>query len=146
MNKSDYVKYVEKREKRSPSIKNCLFAFLSGGTVCVLGRALHDLYTALSLAEKTSSALSSVTLIFLSSLLTGIGIYPKIARHCGAGLFVPITGFSNSITSSAIEAKSEGFIMGVGAEMFRLAGPVIVYGNLSAVLYGVVYYIVKCLK
>ena len=141
MNKSEYVKFVERREKKSLSVKNCLFAFLSGGAVCVLGRALHDLYIMPGLDEKTASALSSVTLVLLAGLLTGIGCYPKIAKHCGAGLFVPITGFSNSITSAAIEAKSEGFIMGVGAEMFRLAGPVIVYGNLTACIYGVLYYI-----
>ena len=141
MNKSEYVKFVERREKKSLSVKNCLFAFLGGGGVCVLGRALHDLYVTYGLAEKTASAMSSVTLIFLAGLLTGIGFYPKIAKHCGAGLFVPITGFSNSITSAAIEAKSEGFITGVGAEVFRLAGPVIVYGNLASCIYGVIYYI-----
>lgn len=141
MNKNDYSKYVEKREKKSPTLKNCLFAFISGGIVCVIGKALHDLYYFFGMAEKTSSALSSVSLVFLAGLLTGAGIYPKIAKKSGAGLFVPITGFANSITSAAIEAKSEGFIMGVGAEMFSIAGPVIVYGNLSAVIYGVIYYI-----
>lgn len=143
MNKAYYVRYVEKREKKTPCVKNCLLAFICGGAVCCLGKAFSDLYALCGIDSKTAVTLSSVTLIFLAGLATGIGCFDKAAKVFGAGLLVPITGFSNAVSSPAIEAKSEGFIMGVGAEMFKIAGPVIVYGNLTAVIYGVIYYICK---
>ena len=144
MDRSSYVSYSSKREKTSPSLKNCLFAFFSGGSVCVLGQALSELYSALGAEGKVASSLVSVTLVFAAGLCTGLGFYDKAARVCGAGLFVPITGFSNAVTAPAIEARCEGAVTGVGAEIFRIAGPVIVYGNIAAALYGVVYYIYLC--
>ena len=145
MNRKQYNNRVSAREKRSPTAKNCVSAFISGGAVCVLGKALADLFSALGAGEELVSALVPVTLVFAAGLFTGIGVYDKAARICGAGLFVPITGFSNAVASSAIEARSEGMITGVGADIFRIAGPVIVYGNAAAVLYGVVYYIYLCI-
>ena len=144
MNKKEYSVYVTKREKRSPSVKNCVFAFVSGGALCVLGKALSDLYSALGAGEELVAALVPVTLVFAAGLFTGIGVYDKAARVCGAGMFVPITGFSNAVASSAIEARSEGMVTGAGAEIFRIAGPVIVYGNAAAVIYGIAYYIYLC--
>jgi stage V sporulation protein AC len=144
MDKNEFVKYATKREKKSPSIKNFILAYVSGGLVCVIGQAFADLYKFWGLAEKNASTLASVTLVFLAGLFTGIGVFDKAAKQCGAGLLVPITGFSNAVTSPAIDAKSEGFIMGVGAEIFKIAGPVVVYGNLVAVIYGIIYYIFLC--
>ncbi|MDD4124994.1 MAG: SpoVA/SpoVAEb family sporulation membrane protein [Eubacteriales bacterium] len=145
MDKNAFVKYATGREKRSPSLKNSILAFISGGLVCLAGQGLADLYKMAGMAEKSSATLASVTLVFLAGLFTGIGCFDKAAKICGAGLLVPITGFSNAVTSPAIDAKSEGFIMGVGAEMFKIAGPVVVYGNLVAVVYGIIYYISLCI-
>lgn len=139
MDKKQYKTLAEKREKRTCSVKNVTLAFISGGAVCVLGRALSDLYASLGAGEKLTSALVPVTLVFAAGLCTGLGFYDKAAKVCGAGLFVPITGFSNAVASPAIEARSEGMVMGVGAEIFKIAGPVIVYGNLTAALYGAIY-------
>ncbi|MFA6730678.1 MAG: SpoVA/SpoVAEb family sporulation membrane protein [Eubacteriales bacterium] len=146
MNKQEYVKYVEDREKKSPVIKNSILAFVSGGLVCVMGRGFADLYKSAGMGEKPSVVLASVTLVFLAGLFTGIGCFDKVSKFCGAGLLVPITGFSNAVGAPAIEARSEGFIMGVGAEIFKIAGPVILYGNLTAVAYGIIYYICKCFE
>ena len=109
----------------------------------MIGKALGDLYVYIGISEDISKTLVSVTLIFFAGLCTGIGCFDKAARYLGAGLLVPITGFSNAVASKAIEARSEGMVMGVGAEMFKVAGPVIVYGNLVAVIYGVIYYFIK---
>ncbi|MEG1743278.1 MAG: stage V sporulation protein AC [Clostridia bacterium] len=143
MTNKEYVNYVSKREKRTPCLKNCIFAFISGGLVCVGGEGLCDLYSMLGASDKSSQTLASVSLIFIAGLLTGIGCFDILARHCGAGLLVPITGFSNAVTSPAIESKSEGIVMGVGAEMFKIAGPVIVFGNFFATVYGIIYYFLK---
>lgn len=143
MTNKEYNKYVTDREKRTPCLKNSVLAFLSGGLVCVIGKALGDLYVYLGASETVSKTLVSVSLIFIAGLLTGIGCFDKAARHLGAGLLVPITGFSNSVASEAIEARSEGMVLGVGAEMFKIAGPVIVYGNLVAAVYGVIYYFIR---
>jgi stage V sporulation protein AC len=145
MDKQEFVKYATSREKKSPTVKNCIIAFISGGLVCMAGKGFADIYKIAGMTEKSSSVLASVTLVFLAGLFTGIGCFDKASKVCGAGLLVPITGFSNAVTSPAIEAKSEGFVMGVGAEMFKIAGPVIVYGNLFAVIYGVIYYIYSCI-
>lgn len=143
MTNSEYTKYVTNREKRSSCLKNSLLAFVSGGLVCVAGKALGDLFIYLGAGETSSKTLVSVSLIFIAGLTTGIGCFDKAARYLGAGLLVPITGFANSVASEAIEARSEGLILGVGAEMFKIAGPVIVYGNLVAAVYGVIYYFIK---
>lgn len=142
MKKQDYVNYAEAKAKHSPCFKNCVFAFIIGGAICCLGQALQNLFISLGADKKLASSLMSVSLIFIAGLLTGIGIFDKIARVAGAGTLVPITGFSNAVTSPAIDSKSEGFVLGVGAKMFVIAGPVIVYGTLASVLYGVIYYLV----
>lgn len=141
MTNQQYASYVKNREKRTPCFRNTAIAFVSGGIVCIIGRAFCDLYSYFGAEKIMASALSSVTLIFIAGLLTGIGCFDKLAHYCAAGLLVPITGFSNAVASQAIEAKSEGFVMGVGAEMFKIAGPVIVFGNAFACIYGLIYYI-----
>ena len=144
MDKNSYVKLATEREKTTPCLKNCLFASVSGGSVCLLGQAMKELFTYLGAEEKTAYSLVAVTLVFAAGLCTGLGFYDKAARVCGAGLFVPITGFSNAVTSPAIEARCEGAVNGVGSEIFKIAGPVIVYGNIASVVYGVIYYIYLC--
>ena len=144
MDKNSYLKLATEREKTTPCLKNCLFAFLSGGAVCLLGQAMKELFTYLGAEEKTAYSLVAVTLVFAAGLCTGLGFYDKAARVCGAGLFVPITGFANAVASPAIEARCEGAVNGVGSEIFKIAGPVIVYGNIASVIYGVIYYIYLC--
>ena len=143
MDKKEYVKYVEKRAVKSPVLKDCALAFLIGGAICTLGHGLRQLYTHLSGDVDIAASLTCITLIFLSVLLTGLGVYDKIARYAGAGTIVPITGFANAVSSAAIDSKSEGYVLGVGAKMFIIAGPVIVFGSLSGAIYGVIYYILS---
>lgn len=140
MNEKEYNEYVEKRAKKSPVLKNCIFAFLIGGGICTLGQAFFHLYTFLGLEETDSRTVVATTLIFIAALLTGFGIFDNIAKIAGAGTLVPITGFANAITSQAIDTKSEGFILGVGAKIFTIAGPVILYGTFTGVIYGIIYY------
>lgn len=140
--KETYSKYVKSHAKPSPIIKNCIAAFLSGGTICTIGEVLYKLYhDTLLISEQDSGTLVSISLIFAASLLTGIGVFDRIAKHAGAGTLVPITGFSNAVTSPAIDNKAEGFVLGVGAKMFTIAGPVIVYGVVASVIYGLIYWI-----
>ena len=141
MKNQEYIEYVEDRAKKSPILKNCACAFLVGGFICVLGQAFIDLFSMWGTDEKTAGTLSSVTLIFLSALLTGCGVFDCIAKFAGAGTLVPITGFANAVSSQAIDAKSEGYVLGVGAKMFSVAGPVIVYALVSGALYGALYYL-----
>ena len=141
MKKQEYVEYVEGRAKKSPIIKNCIFAFLIGGLICIIGQGLKDLYIYLGINQEKSGLLSSISLIFLSALLTGLGVFDDIAKFAGAGTLVPITGFANAVAAPAIDDKSEGLVMGVGAQMFTIAGPVIVYGVLTSVIYGVIYWL-----
>ena len=141
MKKQEYVEYVEGRAKKSPIIKNCALAFLFGGGICTLGQAFVDIYGYMGVGEKDAGTLASITLIFLSALLTGLGVFDNIAKLAGAGTLVPITGFANAVTSQAIDSKSEGFVLGVGAKIFSVAGPVIVFAILSGAIYGVVYYV-----
>ena len=141
MKKQEYVEYVEKRAKRSPILKNCFFAFVIGGTICTVGQAFLDLYKHFGVNEDDAGTLTSITLIFASCLLTGLGIFDNIARVAGAGTLVPITGFANAVSSQAIDTKSEGYVLGVGAKIFTIAGPVILYAILSGTLYGVIYYV-----
>lgn len=136
-----YANYADKRSKKSPLILDCLRAFLVGGLICSIGQGFTELYTALNVSEETVKILVPVTLIFITALLTGLGIFDNIAKFAGAGTLVPITGFANAVSSPAIDCKSEGFILGVGAKMFTVAGPVIVYGTVASVIYGVIYWI-----
>ena len=137
----EYDKIVQKNSPKSKIFKNCLKAFLIGGTICTIGQGLFALYQSFGLDEKMSKTLVSVSLIFLGILLTAIGVYDKIAKHGGAGTLVPITGFANAVSSPAIEFKSEGYIAGLGAKLFIIAGPVIVYGVSASIIYGVIYWI-----
>lgn len=135
--------YGEMVKKTSPNSKSCIdipCAFVIGGLICVIGQALTDFYSYLGFDDRTSAAWCTVTLVFLSALLTGLGVYEKIAKHGGAGTLVPVTGFANAVASPAVEFKSEGFILGLGAKIFIIAGPVILYGTATSVLYGLIYY------
>ena len=116
-------------------------AFLFGGLICVIGQSLMDMYLYLGLSKDNASMSVSITLIFLSALLTGLGWYDSIAKHAGAGTLVPITGFANSVAAPALEFKTEGYILGLGAKIFIISGPVILYGTLASVLYGLIYYL-----
>jgi len=137
----EYDKIVKKNSPKSKLFTNCIKSFLIGGTICTLGQILFTVYQNLGLDEKMSKTLVSVSLIFLGILLTAVGVYDKIARHGGAGTLVPITGFANAVASPAIEFKSEGYIAGLGAKLFIIAGPVIVYGVSASIIYGVIYWI-----
>ncbi len=141
MNKDEYKEYVSRRARRTCSLKNCFFAFIFGGFICVIGQALHDIYTYLGINELNSATLTSISLITISAILTGIGVFDKIAKLAGAGTLVPITGFANAVVSPAMDTKSEGFIFGVGVKLFTIAGPVILYGIFTGVIYGVIYYL-----
>ena len=143
MNKSEYKKYAQAHARKSNILRDCVRAFVSGGLICVFAQALGDCYSLLGAGEKTASALVSVTLIFIAVLLTGIGVFDNIARFAGAGVIVPITGFANSVVAPAIDTKAEGLVPGVGAKIFTVAGPVILYGTLASVIWGVVYYIIS---
>lgn len=138
----DYKKLAEQRSKRSPWISNLVKAFFTGGSICLIAQLLTTLWLALGVKEQDDAyALTSVTLIFIAILLTGIGVFDKIARFGGAGTLVPITGFANAMSSPAIDSKAEGPILGIGAKIFTVAGPVILYGISSGVLYGIIYYL-----
>jgi stage V sporulation protein AC len=139
--KETYKKYADARAKKSPCLQNCLRAFLVGGTVCAIGQGFSDLYAALGIDEESVKTLVPVTLIFIAALLTGIGIFDSAAKFAGAGTLVPITGFANAVTAPALDTKTEGLILGVGAKIFTVAGPVILYGTLSGTAYGVIYYV-----
>jgi stage V sporulation protein AC len=132
---------IKKFTPKTKVLKNALFAFIFGGTISLGAELLRVLYITLGASEKDALTLVGVTLILLASLLTALGLFDRIARYAGAGTLVPITGFSNSVTSQALDAKSEGFILGLGAKIFTIAGPVILYGITSGVLYGIIYFI-----
>lgn len=140
-NKDYYKKYAKKRASSSPVIKDTAIAFAVGGFLSALAELLFKLYVYAGIEKEIVKTLVPVTFIFIAGLLTGIGVFDDIARFSGAGTLVPITGFANSIVAAAIDDKSEGFIMGVGAKMFVIAGPVIVYGTLSSAVYGIIYYV-----
>ena len=141
MSNKEYSRLLKEKSPKSPVLKNCIFAFLIGGFICTLGEALTSLYTYMKISEDDAKTLTSVTLVFIGVLLTVFGLYDRIAKHAGAGTLVPITGFANSVASPAIEFKFEGFVLGVGAKMFTIAGPVIVYGVTASVVYGLIYYL-----
>ena len=142
MNKDEYKKYAEAHAEKSNIVSDCLRAFVCGGGICVFAQFLSDSYKLLGASGKTASALVSVTLIFLAVLLTGLGKFDNAARFAGAGILVPITGFANSVVAPAIDTKAEGLVPGIGAKIFTVAGPVILYGTLASVIWGVVYYII----
>ena len=138
MNSKQYNRYVARLSPKSKVWKNTCFAFLIGGAICVLGQLILDGYRSLGLDKTDAGTATSVTLIFLAALTTGLNLYNSLARFAGAGTLVPITGFANSVVSPAIDFKAEGIITGMAAKMFVIAGPVIVFGTLASVVYGVV--------
>lgn len=137
MSPQEYQQYVQKKAKKSPIVKDVAFAFVIGGLICVLGQAIQNGWSAAGLSQQDAGTATSCSLVFLSALLTGLNLYNKIARFGGAGTLVPITGFANAVVSPAIDFKSEGFITGMAAKMFLVAGPVIVFGTLASVIYGI---------
>ena len=141
MDKKAYQRYTEAHAPRSPIVKDCLHAFLAGGLICAVAQGLILLYGALGLSKEDSGTLTSVTLVFVAALLTGLGVFVRIAKFAGAGTLVPITGFANSVVSPAIDCKAEGWVLGVGAKIFTVAGPVLLYGTLAGALWGVIYWI-----
>lgn len=141
MTQRQYQKLVDDMAPKSPIWKDCLKAFLIGGLICTVGQLILSGYTVLGLDKEQSATATSMTLVALSALLTGLSLYDNIAKHAGAGTLVPITGFANAVAAPAIEFKTEGFILGVGAKMFTIAGPVIVYGVSASVVYGLIYWI-----
>ena len=141
--KKNYKKFADAHAPSSPIVKNCIWAFLVGGLICAVGQGLILLYTEVcGLGKKDAGTLCSVTLIFIAALLSGLGWFEKIAKHAGGGTLVPITGFANSVVSPAIDSKAEGFILGVGAKIFTVAGPVLLYGILAGAIWGVIYWII----
>lgn len=146
MTNQEYNEYVKTKTPNSRLFINCVKAFLIGGLICVIGECLMVLFKKLGLDEETAGTYESITLIFLGALLTGLDIYPKIAKHAGAGTVVPITGFANSVVSPALEAKTEGMVLGTGAKIFTIAGPVILYGTLASWVAGFVFYFWDIIK
>ena len=138
-----YDEMVKKASPNSPIVLDCIKAFLIGGLICCFGQLLFYIFRKSGMSLDESRSLVSVALIIITAILTGIGVFDKIAKHAGAGTIVPITGFANSVVSPAMEFKSEGFIMGTGASIFEVAGPVILYGTTAASLYGLIYFIVE---
>ena len=141
MTEKEYGQLVKDLSPKSPMWRDCLMAFFVGGLICTLGQLAINGYTALGLEKQDASTAASMSLVALSALLTGLSLYDNIAKHAGAGTLVPITGFANSVAAPAVEFKTEGFILGVGAKMFTIAGPVIVYGVSASVVYGFIYWI-----
>ncbi|MBE6531940.1 MAG: SpoVA/SpoVAEb family sporulation membrane protein [Ruminococcaceae bacterium] len=131
---------IIKHSPGSTILKNSILAFIIGGVVCSIGEGLLMLYSYLGADKKTAGTLVTISLIFIASFLTAIGVFDKIARYAGAGTLVPVTGFSNAVTSQAMDAKSEGCVLGVGSKIFTVAGPVILFGLLSGVIYGIIFY------
>ncbi len=141
MSKKEYRRYVQQLAPKSPIGKDLFNAFWTGGLICVLGQLIMNGWKALGLEKDTAGTATSVTLIFLSAVLTALGVYCCIAKLAGAGTVVPITGFANSVVSPAMEFRAEGLVTGMAAKMFTIAGPVIVYGTVASVVYGVVYWL-----
>lgn len=142
IDKKNYAKYADAHAPRSPIVKDCLHAFLFGGGICALAQGFKDIYSGvLGLDGELAGTLTSVTLIFIAVTLTAFGVFDKIAKCAGAGTLVPITGFANSVVSPAIDSRSEGFILGVGAKIFTVAGPVLLYGTLAGAIYGVILWV-----
>lgn len=145
MDFNDKKELIKRHSPGTKIVKNSILSFLVGGLICVVGQLLSYLYSYLGCDERVSGILVTVTLIFIAALLTALGIFDKIARHAGAGTLVPVTGFSNAVVSQAMDAKSEGYVMGVGAKIYTVAGPVILYGLLCGFIYGVIYFVIRLL-
>lgn len=142
MTNKEYADMVKKMAPKSKTLRNCLNAFWVGGLICCLGQALMNGYALLGLSKTDAGTVTSITLVLLSALLTGLAVYDNIAKFAGAGTLVPITGFANSITAPAIEYQTEGFITGLAVKMFTIAGPVLVYGTSASMIYGFIYWVI----
>ncbi len=140
---SDYSKMTDKASPHSPKLLNSVKAFVFGGGICLFGQLINGLFQSLGMNEEQVKLATPSTVIIITAILTGIGVYDKIARHAGAGAFVPISGFANSVVSPALEFQHEGLVLGTAAQMFSIAGPVLVYGTASASLYGLIAFIFK---
>ena len=145
MTNKEYNDYVKAKAKPSPIVKDCIWAFCVGGLICTIGQLLSNLYQNWGASKEDAGTLVSVTLVFVASLLTGLGVFDDIAKRAGAGTLVPITGFSNAMVSPALEFKSEGFITGTAVKLFTIAGPVLVFGISASVIYGIILWIVGLL-
>ncbi|MBQ4517812.1 MAG: stage V sporulation protein AC [Clostridia bacterium] len=145
MSKKEYQQYINKKTPNSTLGKDLFFAFLIGGLICIIGQLVTNGLKTLGVSEENTPAFTSVIMIFLGALLTGLGLYDRIAKVAGAGTIVPITGFANSVVSPAMEFKSEGLVLGLAAKIFIIAGPVIVYGIMSSVIVGIIYYVMSIL-
>ena len=145
MTPQEYQAYVKQKAKKSPIVKDVILAFLVGGLICVVGQAIQNGWSAAGLNQEDAGTATSCSLVFLSALLTGLNLYNKLARFGGAGTLVPIPGFANAVVSPAIDFKSEGFVTGMAAKMFQIAGPVIVFGTLASVIYGVTLMLMRTL-
>ncbi len=143
ISKSDYSKMADKASPNSPKLLNAVKAFLFGGGICLLGQLLNTWFERLGLGERQVRLATPAVLIVATAVLTGIGVFDRIARHAGAGTIVPITGFANSVVSPALEFQHEGFVLGTAAQMFSIAGPVLVYGTATSVLYGLILFIFR---
>lgn len=142
MDRSTYKRYADAHAPHSPTLKNCVKAFLVGGLICLAAEGLRTLFeTVLKMDRETAGTLTSVSLILLSVTLTALGVFDRIAKHAGAGTLVPITGFANAVVSPAIDSRAEGFLLGVGAKIFTVAGPVLLYGTLAGAIYGLLYFL-----
>ena len=143
IDKKTYKKFADAHAPKSPIVKDCIWAFCVGGGICAFAQGLKDIYMKLChMLEIDAALLTSVTLIFIAVVLTGIGVFDNIAKHAGAGTLVPITGFANSVVSPAIDSGAEGPILGIGAKIFTVAGPVLLYGTLAGAVYGVIYWMI----
>lgn len=142
MDKKTYARYVEARAPRSPLVRNCVNAFLVGGGICLFAEGMIQLLTGVwGMPRDVAGAWSSITLVFVAVVLTAIGIFDRIAKFAGGGTLLPITGFANAVASPAIDSRSEGFVLGVGAKIFTVAGPVLLYGTAAGTVYGIIYWI-----
>lgn len=141
LSKEQYKEYAKNKAEKSPIFKDCLMAFLIGGLICTIAQGFFTLYTNLGIDEKDVKILTPSSIIFITALLTGIGVFDKIAKHAGAGTLVPISGFANAVVSEAMDCRAEGWVLGLGAKVFTLAGPVILFGTASGVIYGFIYWL-----
>lgn len=140
VNKEKYKKLADKRASKSPILIDCIKAFAVGGAICVLAELLSILYDSLGIDPDVVKMLIPVSIIFLTAIFTGIGLFDKLAKHAGAGTLVPICGFANAVIAPAIDNKAEGLVLGLGAKIFIIAGPVLLYGTLASAVYGIIYY------
>ena len=143
MSPKEYQEYVKQKSKKSPIVKDTVLAFLIGGTICVMGQLIRNGWTAYGLAAEDAATATSISLVFLSVLLTALNLYNKLGRYGGAGTLEPITGLANAVSSPAIDFRAEGIVTGMAAKMFLVAGPVIVFGTTASVVYGVVLWIIQ---